>query len=157
MLFLRPTQLVLKEAIPRFVLTNMSNSDAPSQADVVTFKAFSGAPDAEKYPHVARWYKHIASFEPEFSSLPGDASKAYTAYGPESTELPTNPKDKPAAEEDDDMDLFGSDEEEEDPEVVAQREARLAEYKKKKEGKVKPAAKSIVTLEVKPWGMFDRS
>ncbi|GFF27119.1 hypothetical protein IFM58399_01609 [Aspergillus lentulus] len=125
--------------------------DAPSQADVVTFKAFSGAPDAEKYPHVARWYKHIASFEPEFSSLPGDASKAYTAYGPESTELPTNPKDKPAAEEDDDMDLFGSDEEEEDPEVVAQREARLAEYKKKKEGKVKPAAKSIVTLEVKPW------
>ncbi|KAF7168439.1 hypothetical protein CNMCM5623_001492 [Aspergillus felis] len=125
--------------------------NAPSQADVVTFKAFSGAPDAEKYPHVARWYKHIASFEPEFSSLPGDASKAYTAYGPEATELPTNPKDKPAAEEDDDMDLFGSDEEEEDPEVVAAREARLAEYKKKKEGKVKPAAKSIVTLEVKPW------
>ncbi|KAF4264375.1 hypothetical protein KXW65_003947 [Aspergillus fumigatus] len=124
--------------------------DAPSQADVVTFKAFSGAPDAEKYPHVARWYKHIASFEPEFASLPGDASKAYTAYGPESTELPTNPKDKPA-EDDDDMDLFGSDEEEEDPEVVAQREARLAEYKKKKEGKAKPAAKSIVTLEVKPW------
>lgn len=122
----------------------------------MTFKAFSGAPDAEKYPHVARWYKHIASFEPEFASLPGDAFKAYTAYGPESTELPTNPKDKPA-EDDDDMDLFGSDEEEEDPEVVAQREARLAEYKKKKEGKAKPAAKSIVTLEVKPWGMFDRS
>lgn len=157
MLLLRQIQLVLKEAIPR-LLANMSNSDAPSQADVVTFKAFSGAPDAEKYPHVARWYKHIASFEPEFSALPGDASKAYTAYGPETTEMPTNPKDKPAAEEDDDMDLFGSDEdEEEDPEVVAQREARLAEYKKKKEGKVKPAAKSIVTLEVKPWGMFDRS
>lgn len=50
-------------------------------------------------------------------------------------------------------DLFGSDEdEEEDPEVVKEREARLAEYKKKKEGKAKPAAKSLVTLEVKPWG-----
>ncbi|EAU38967.1 elongation factor 1-beta [Aspergillus terreus NIH2624] len=123
--------------------------DAPSQADVVTFKAFSGAPDADKYPNVARWYKHIASYESEFSSLPGDASKAYTTYGPESTELPTNPKDKPA--EDDDMDLFGSDEEEEDPEVVAQREARLAEYRKKKEAKPKAVAKSMVTLEVKPW------
>ncbi|KAL4917636.1 hypothetical protein BDW62DRAFT_183548 [Aspergillus aurantiobrunneus] len=124
---------------------------SPSQADVVTFKAFSGAPDAEKYPNVARWYKHIASYEAEFASLPGDASKEYTAYGPEATELASNPKDKPAAD-DDDMDLFGSDSEEEDPEVVKEREARLAEYKKKKEAKgPKPAAKSIVTLEVKPW------
>lgn len=50
-------------------------------------------------------------------------------------------------------DLFGSDDdEEEDPEVVKEREARLAEYKKKKEAKPKPAAKSLVTLEVKPWG-----
>ncbi|KAL4953441.1 hypothetical protein BDW69DRAFT_165275 [Aspergillus filifer] len=124
---------------------------SPSQADVVSFKAFSGAPDAEKYPHVARWYKHIASYEAEFGSLPGDASKEFTAYGPEGAELPINPKDKPADDDDDDMDLFGSDEEE-DPEVVKEREARLAEYKKKKEAKgPKPAAKSIVTLEVKPW------
>lgn len=27
----------------------------------------------------------------------------------------------------------------------------MAEYKKKKEGKVKPAAKSVVTMDVKPW------
>merc|ERR1712000_407423 len=60
-------------------------------------------------------------------------------------------KAPPAAEDDDEMDLFGSDEEEEDPEVVAEREKRLAEYKKKKEGKTKPAAKSLVTLDVKPW------
>ena len=32
------------------------------------------------------------------------------------------------------------------------KEANLAAYKKKKEGKVKPAAKSMVTLDVKPWG-----
>lgn len=31
------------------------------------------------------------------------------------------------------------------------REERLAEYKKKKEGKVKPAAKTTVTMDVKPW------
>ena len=35
------------------------------------------------------------------------------------------------------------------------KEANLAAYKKKKEGKVKPAAKSVVTLEVKPWGIPD--
>jgi elongation factor 1-beta len=117
----------------------------------VSFKAFSGAPDAAKYPHVARWYKHIASYEAEFSTLPGDASKAFTTYGPESTELPSNPKDKP--EEDEDEDLFGSDSEEEDPSVVAERNKRLDEYKAKKAAKgPKPAAKSLVTLEVKPWG-----
>ncbi|CAI7628225.1 unnamed protein product [Penicillium bialowiezense] len=121
----------------------------PSQADVVTFKAFSAAPDAVKFPHAARWYKHIASYESEFSTLPGDSNTAFTAYGPESTELPSNPKDKP--EEDDEDDLFGSDSEEEDPEVVAEREKNLAEYKAKKATKTKPAAKSLVTLEVKPW------
>ena len=35
---------------------------------------------------------------------------------------------------------------------MRKREENLAAYKKKKEGKTKPAAKSIVTLDVKPWG-----
>jgi len=126
----------------------------PSQADVVSFKAISTPPALEKYPYAYRWYNHVKSFEPEFSSLPGDPSKAYTAYGPENTSVSLNPKDAPKEEaaEDDEMDLFGSDDdEEEDEEVVAEREKRLAEYKKKKEGKTKPAAKSIITLDVKPW------
>jgi elongation factor 1-beta len=66
-----------------------------------------------------------------------------------------NPKDAPnadPAEEDDDDDLFGSDDESEDEEAKKVKEANLAAYKKKKEGKVKPAAKSLVTLDVKPWG-----
>ena len=62
------------------------------------------------------------------------------------------PKDDAAAEEDDDDDLFGSDDESEDEEAKRVREENLAAYKKKKEGKAKPAAKSIVTLDVKPWG-----
>ncbi|KAL1637596.1 hypothetical protein SLS58_009269 [Diplodia intermedia] len=124
---------------------------APSQADVAVFKGVSSAPDAAKFPHAARWYKHIATFESEFATLPGDASKPVTEYGPEANELAINPAQAPAAEEEDDVDLFGSDEEEEDPEAVRIREERLAEYKKKKEGKTKPAAKSIVTMDVKPW------
>jgi len=125
---------------------------APSQADVVSFKAIKSAPDATKYPHAARWYKHIASYTDEFATLPGDASKSYTTYGPEVTAATLNPAKAPAAEEDDDeVDLFGSDDEEEDAEAERIRNERLAEYKKKKEGKTKPAAKSVVTMDVKPW------
>jgi len=117
---------------------------------VVSFKAVKELPAVAKYPYAYRWYNHIKSYEPEFSTLPGDPSKAFTSYGPEAVTVTHNPKEA-EEEEEEDVDLFGSDEEEEDPEVVAEREKRLAEYKKKKEGKVKPAAKSIVTLDVKPW------
>ncbi|KIV88645.1 hypothetical protein PV10_08309 [Exophiala mesophila] len=123
----------------------------PSQADVVTFKAIKETPAVEKYPHAYRWYNHVKSYEADFSTLPGDPSKPFTTYGPEAVAVTQNPKDAPEADDDDEVDLFGSEEEEEDPEVVAEREKRLADYKKKKEGKAKPAAKSIVTLDVKPW------
>jgi elongation factor 1-beta len=103
-------------------------------------------------------YKHIATYDNEFATLPGDAAQPYSVYGPESAELTLNPAAAPAAaaeEEDDDVDLFGSDEEE-DAEAARIREERLAEYKKKKEAKPKLAAKSVVTLDVKPWGMCSR-
>jgi len=125
---------------------------SPSQADVKTFQAIKAAPAVEKYPYAYRWYKHIGTFESEFSSLPGDPSKPYTAYGPEVSELPINPKaPEKEAEDDDDVDLFASDDEEEDAEAARIRDERLAEYNKKKATKTKPAAKSIVTLDVKPW------
>ncbi|OCK83276.1 hypothetical protein K432DRAFT_347454 [Lepidopterella palustris CBS 459.81] len=125
----------------------------PSQADVKCFQSIKSAPAVEKYPYAYRWYSHIATFEPEFSSLPGDSSKSHTEYGPESAELTLNPAKAPAAEEEEeeDVDLFGSDDEEEDAEAARIREERLAEYQKKKAGKTKPAAKSVVTLDVKPW------
>ncbi|KAI9727497.1 MAG: Translation elongation factor 1 beta [Chrysothrix sp. TS-e1954] len=125
------------------------SSYTPSQADVKTFQALKSPPKVEKHPHAFRWYKHIDSFSSEFKSLPGDPSKPYTAYGPEASEMTINPKD--AAEDDDEVDLFGSDDEEEDAEAARVREERLKQYAEKKAGKVKPAAKSIVTMEVKPW------
>ncbi|KAK2608736.1 Translation elongation factor 1 beta [Conoideocrella luteorostrata] len=121
-----------------------------SQADVACFKALKSSPDAQKFPHAARWYKHIASFEADFSNLTGDASKPYTVYGPDASVLTVNPAKAPAADDDDDVDLFGSDEEE-DAEAARVREERLAEYRKKKEAKPKTIAKSVVTLDVKPW------
>ena len=67
------------------------------------------------------------------------------------TATPLNPAKAPAAEEeDDDVDLFGSDEEE-DAEAARVREERLAEYRKK-EAKPKVAAKSVVIVDVKSWG-----
>ncbi|RYP37696.1 hypothetical protein DL767_002807 [Monosporascus sp. MG133] len=124
---------------------------SPSQADVAVFKALSAAPEAAKYPHAARWYKHIASYDDDFATLPGDAAKPYTVYGPDVVAATLNPAKAPAAEEDDDdVDLFGSDEEE-DAEAARVREERLAEYRKKKEAKPKVAAKSVVILDVKPW------
>ena len=114
------------------------------------FQAFKSKPDETfiaKFPNVFRWYKHIATFESDFSSLSGDPSKAYTAYGPESSEVAVNPAKAPADDEDEDVDLFGSDDEEEDAEAARIREERLAEYNKKKAAKQKPAAKvKILTL-----------
>merc|ERR1712054_58743 len=89
------------------------NGYAPSQADVAVFKALSSAPDSEKFPHASRWYNHIATFESEFATLPGDASKSFEAYGPEAGDLTLDPAKAPekAAEDDDDVDLFGRDDE----------------------------------------------
>jgi len=120
---------------------------APSQADVITYKELSGAPDADKYPHAARWYKHIDSYQTDFSSLPGDASADVSSYIPEATTSAA----PDAEEEEDEIDLFGSSDEEVDEEKEALTKKRLEEYAAKKAGKTKPAAKSVVTMEVKPW------
>ncbi|KAF1930779.1 elongation factor 1 beta subunit [Didymella exigua CBS 183.55] len=125
----------------------------PSQADVKVFQQIKQIPAPEKFPYAWRWYNHILTFEGEFETLPGDPTKEATAYGPESSELTLNPAaapEKEAEDDDDEVDLFGSDDEV-DEEAERIKAERLAEYNKKKAGKVKPAAKSIVTLDVKPW------
>ncbi|EPS45812.1 hypothetical protein H072_283 [Dactylellina haptotyla CBS 200.50] len=121
----------------------------PSQADVTVFKALGSLPDPSKYPYAARWYNHINSYSTEFESLTGDSSAPLESYGPEGG-APVPPTAAAAEEDDDDVDLFGSDEEE-DAEAEALKAKRLEEYNAKKALKTKPAAKSIVTLEVKPW------
>ncbi|NWQ72452.1 EF1D factor, partial [Neopipo cinnamomea] len=53
-------------------------------------------------------------------------------------------------DEDDDIDLFGSDDEE-DPEAARIREQRLRQYAEKKAKKPGMVAKSSILLDVKPW------
>lgn len=81
----------------------------------------------ETYPHFVRWFKHIATLE--------------------KTALPAA---KTVAEDEDDIDLFGSDEDD-DEENEKLKAARVAEYNAKKANKPKIAAKSMVILDVKPW------
>ena len=53
-------------------------------------------------------------------------------------------------DEDNDIDLFGSDEEEEDKEAARLREERLRQYAEKKAKKPTLVAKSSILLDVKP-------
>lgn len=121
----------------------MSSTDASheaSQADVAVYETIKSSVDASKYPNVSRWQEHIKSFEAEHAGLKGDKAKAASLlnFG--------------GAAEEDDVDLFGSDDEEVDPEAERIKAERVAEYEKRKAAKgPAPAAKSVVTFEVKPW------
>lgn len=116
----------------------------PSQADVQAFKAIGSAPDASKNPHVARWYSHIKSFEAEFANLAGSSKAAEQFIGGAAAPAA-------AADDDDEVDLFGSDDEADDAEAERVKAERVAAYNAKKALKPKTIAKSVVTLDVKPW------
>ncbi|KAJ1889494.1 Translation elongation factor 1 beta [Kickxella alabastrina] len=108
-------------------------------ADAEVFQALSAAPEASVFPHLARWYKHIASKGDAINSLKASDAPVAAAAATED-------------EDEDDIDLFGSDDEEEDAEAEKLKAERLAAYQAKKVAKGPgPAAKSMVTFEVKPW------
>ncbi|RUS16275.1 hypothetical protein BC937DRAFT_91415 [Endogone sp. FLAS-F59071] len=106
-----------------------------SDADTTIFEALPTGPNEAEYPHLARWYNHIATTQ----GLNAKAAAASSAGG------------AAAAEDEDEIDLFGSDDEEVDEEAEKLKAERLAEYAAKKANKPKVTAKSMVTLDVKPW------
>jgi elongation factor 1-beta len=117
----------------------------PSQADVVVFKAIAAAPDAAANPHVARWYAHLKSYTAEFDSLPGSSTAGEAFFGDAAPAAA-------AGDDDDEIDLFGEDEED-DAEAERIKAERVAAYNAKKAASNKPKtiAKSVVTMDVKPW------
>lgn len=118
------------------------SSYTPSQADVQAFSTLTEAPSADKYPHSARWYRHIQSYANEHSSLPGDKSRAANYWASNSSASGSKaPAAAAAAADDDDIDLFGSDDEEVDEEAEKLKQQRLAEYAAKKANKPKTIAK----------------
>ncbi|WWC86251.1 uncharacterized protein L201_001124 [Kwoniella dendrophila CBS 6074] len=126
----------------------------PTSADVEVFQGLGSAPEAT-FPHSLRWYNHIKSYESEFSSLPKGTNPLSASS---STSAPAAAADE--AEDDEDVDLFGSDDEEDDAEAERIKAERIAKYNEAKAaktaeklaaGKTLEVAKSVVTLQVKPW------
>jgi len=71
----------------------------PTSADVDVHKAISKLPDAKKYPHVARYYNHISSFNNE------ERAKFAKGQTPSSDAKGKQTTEKKGGEED--IDLFG--------------------------------------------------
>ncbi|CAL8098504.1 unnamed protein product [Calicophoron daubneyi] len=118
----------------------------PSQADVSIFNAVGKKP-ADKYDNVVRWYSHIASYGDEMKSFPGIPKSA--------EQLGNNQPAAKAAgqaneDEDDEIDLFGSNSGDE-AEAEKIRQERQKALEKQKAAKAEPAAKSTLVLDVKPW------
>jgi len=115
------------------------NGYTPTYEDLLAFKCFTAAP-AKSYQHVARWYKHIASFDATESAIwpkQGGVSEA------------GNGVLKPTAGGDDDFNLFEDDSDDEEKKRIT--EERLKAYNEKKSKKPGPIAKSNVIFDVKPW------
>merc|ERR1719419_989732 len=77
---------------------------------MMTTEAISAAPPADLC-HALRWYNHIKSYQSQKSSLPG-VKKPLGQYGPAGVADSTSGSAPAKEEDDDDIDLFGSDEEE---------------------------------------------
>ncbi|KAG0299534.1 Translation elongation factor 1 beta [Dissophora globulifera] len=107
-----------------------------SNKDTEVFNALTEGPNEAAFPHAARWYKHIAEVK-GLSAKAGSAAPAAAAAA--------------AEDDDEDVDLFGSDDDEVDEEAEKLKQQRLAEYAAKKANKPKTIAKSMCTLDIKPW------
>ena len=113
----------------------------PSQADVAVFNAISERP--VKFLNVLRWYNQIASYSKEerlaFPGVQKPLDQCGSTCG------------KKATPDDDNFDLFGSEDEEESKEQERLKQQRLAEYAAKKAAKPALIPKSNIILAVKPW------
>ena len=76
-------------------------------------------------------HNHIKSYEKEKVSLPG-VKKALGKYGPANVEDTTESGATDSKDNDDDIDRFGSEEEDESEEAKRLREECLAQYESKK-------------------------
>ncbi|CAO1319293.1 unnamed protein product [Diamesa hyperborea] len=110
----------------------------PSKADSSVFTALGKAPAAQ-YANIARFYRNIASF----------TVAERNAWGGQA--VPQVSGAKPTVEDDDDVDLFGDEDEEENEEAEKLKAERVAAYAAKKSMKPALIAKSSVILDIKPW------
>ncbi|ORM39881.1 Elongation factor 1-beta [Babesia sp. Xinjiang] len=101
---------------------------APSTDDLAVYRKLGKVPDAKSYPHIDRWYRHVATWA---QHPPTNLAKG---------SFPCEEEKKS-----DDIDLFGDDDEEEDEAMKKKMEAMKASKGKKRE-----AAKSSLVIHIEP-------
>uniref|UniRef100_A0A915PQN6 Uncharacterized protein n=1 Tax=Setaria digitata TaxID=48799 RepID=A0A915PQN6_9BILA len=108
----------------------------PSGDDTQLFGSITSTPST-KYANILRWYRHIQSFsDAERKSWPTAMTSTNGVLEKEENE--------------EDIDLFGSDDED-DEEKARITAARLKAYEEKKAKKPAAVAKSNIIFDVKPW------
>ena len=125
---------------------------APTSKDAELFAIVHKMLDAEKYPHLARWFYHMCSF-PDKASFPVVDEEFVFETAPAVPAAPAK-EEKKEEEEEEEEDLFGDDDDEEDEAAAAAMEAKLrAEAEKKKAAKEanKKVEKSLLVINIKPY------
>jgi hypothetical protein len=115
------------------------DSGAPTKSDAELLVALDGV-DLVEFPHLARWYKHIASFHEGKRSKWVAPSVEIKVAGKFAVPAPVK------EEEDDDFDVFGDDTEDD----KAARDEAAAKMKEASAPK-KKVGKSEIVFDVKPW------
>jgi elongation factor 1-beta len=126
----------------------------PSSADREAFEGVGSAPNPETHPASFSWWLLVSKFAPAVRdawAAGGDAGKGKADGGKAKEGKGKGGKKEKAApkEEEDEMDLFGDDDEE-DAAAKAELAAKAKDAGKKK--KAPPVAKSLIIWDIKPWG-----
>ena len=126
----------------------------PSSADREAFEGMGSAPNPETHPASFSWWLLVSKFAPAVRdawAAGGDAGKGKADGGKAKEGKGKGGKKEKAApkEEEDEMDLFGDDDEE-DAAAKAELAAKAKDAGKKK--KAPPVAKSLIIWDIKPWG-----
>jgi len=129
----------------------------PSHEDATNFAKFVEAkcvPDQDKYPSVWAWYSLMVLFEDEVIKSWKPAEKPQEKHsgkgkdqGKKGKKEKEGEKKDEGKKEEDDLDLFGEDNEEDKKAM----EEMKKKNKDKKKDKKKPVDKSHVILEIKGW------
>jgi len=127
-----------------------------AEAERVYYEVLSGVDPEDEAMREENLHlkKSVDELQNQVRQLTDRVSKLELTFGnkSETKSVPVSSGDsnkKPV--EEDDVDLFGSDEEEDDEEAIKLKEQRIAEYAAKKTKKPALIAKSNVILDVKPW------
>ena len=124
----------------------------PSSADREAFEAMGSAPNPETHPAAFGWWVLVSKFAPAVRGAWGaaqDAGKGKADGGKQKEGKGKGGKKEAKKEEEDEMDLFGEDDESEAA-AKAELAAKAKDTGKKK--KAPPVAKSLIIWDIKPWG-----